>query len=151
MKRASSFCKGFTVIECLVALAIISVIGILFASAMDGFRRINRESLSMSSADREINEILENVRSSVESHQVMFDSSSESRERILDPKNLPMAWDVGLHGTAEQCPGCGGRHGYVIQPFVGGGMSGLYLITLRMTYRKWSETYKDFQFVVTTK
>ncbi|HRO67357.1 MAG TPA: hypothetical protein PL182_07325 [Pseudobdellovibrionaceae bacterium] len=151
MRNSPSSSTGFTIVESLVALAIVTVVGLIFVSGLDGFRRMSRASLGMSSADREINEILENVRSSVESNQVMFDSSPEAKEKMLDPNDLPMAWDVGVHAPVDQCSGCGGRYGYVIQPFQGGGMSGLYLITLRMTHRNWKESHKDYQFVVTTK
>lgn len=65
---------------------------------------------------------------------------------------MTMAWDVGVQTPVDQCPNCAGRYGFVIQPFEGTGLQGLYLVTLRMTHTSWvGEKYRDYQFVVTTK
>lgn len=141
---------GFSVIENIVAMGLLVFVSFTFISGLMAMKQLSQTSLVSNSSEREVNEIIENVRAGLDTYQVNFEKTGEARAEALENQPLTMAWDIGIQTTAAACPGCGGRYGFVIQPFEGTGLQGLYLVTLRMTHVKWSEP-RTYQFVVTTK
>lgn len=149
MKRLNGQ-RGFSVIESLVAMGLLVFVGFTFISGLMAMKQMSQASFVGTSSEREVNEVVENVRAGLQNYQVNFNRGEDARRVALEDVPLKMAWDVGIQTPVENCKGCGGRYGFVIQPFEGTGLQGLYLVTLRMTYVTWKEP-RIYQFVVTTK
>lgn len=149
-----SICKnnrGQTIVESLVGFALISVVGSAFVGGMVALRNTTKDTVIMSSSEKQISDIAENIKAGVENYQVNFDYS-ESAGAILDVNNLPMAWDNGRIAPREACKDCAGTYGYTIQPYES--FRGLYKVTLRMTHKTWAEKgepFRDYIFVVSAK
>lgn len=149
--------KGFTLVENLIALAIVGVVSIGLFGGMVVMQKLATTSRMMSASDKQISDIADSVRVALESHQIDFGRSVKSSaeqnidsiNRSLDVDKLPMYWDTGMTGTKEDCPNCQGRYGFIIQPFEQ--FPGLYVVTLRVTHESWMEPYKEYQFVVSAR
>jgi hypothetical protein len=142
--------KGQSIVESLVALGLISVIGMTFASGLISLRNTSKKSLMSSSTDRQIADIAENIKSGVQDYQVNFDYDQTHIDDYLPINNLPMQWDVGKVAAKGNCKTCEGTYGYIIQPYEK--YRGLYLVTLRMTHKSWlPEKFRDYTFVVSAK
>lgn len=153
--------KGLTIIESLLGLAMITIVGSFFISGMLGMKKVAKDSGTKNSLYKQINDVIENIRPNVRMYQINYATSDEERDKALQVDKLPMAWGNGTLSTAEQCPGCPGRYGYVIQAYPN--MKGLYLVTVRMSHKDWATGaptaegtptavgaygYMDYQFVV---
>lgn len=142
--------KGQGIVESLVALGMITVIGMTFAGGMVQLHKTSHASLLGSATDRQIADIAENIKAGVQDYQVNFDSDPAQIDTYLALENLPMVWDVGRVAAKGQCDACGGTYGYIIQPYEN--YRGLYLVTLRMTHKSWlPEKFRDYNFVVSAK
>lgn len=141
--------RGFSIIETLVAVAVSLIVmsGLLVGAFY--IRKMSSSVQVRSTEEKQIAQVIENIRSSVENYQVTYDASETAREAALQIKNLPMAWSSDVITTVAACKDCPGRFGFVIQPFEG--MRGLYIVTLRLTHREWTEGAKDYQFVVSVR
>jgi len=146
MMRSS---KGFTLIETAVALGVAAIGSFLILKGMDSMRDLTEETLLLSSNERQIHAIADNLRTGIEQHQINFDYSDASTNRELKLEDLPMAWDVGQSAPKEECKNCRGRYGYTIQVLER--YRGLYQVTLRVTHKEWREPFRDYKFVVTVK
>lgn len=140
---------GFTTMENLVAISIALVVGLAMVGGLVSYRKLSQNVILMSSTDKEVNDIGENIRANMESFQINYNFSAADKEKYLALSSLPMAWDVGISMPTEQCSDCAGRYGYIIQPFEE--FRGLYVVTLRMTHKNWEEPFREFQFVVSAK
>ncbi|MEK2645688.1 hypothetical protein [Bdellovibrio sp. BCCA] len=143
--------RGQTIVESLVGLGLIAIVGSAFIGGMVSLRNTSRSTVVMSSSEKQIADIAENIKSGVENYQVNFNYKTAAGE-MLAPDSLPMAWDNGKVALREDCPDCAGTYGYVIQPYES--YRGLYKVTLRMTHKMWAakgEPYKDYIFVVSAK
>jgi prepilin-type N-terminal cleavage/methylation domain-containing protein len=141
--------KGFSLAEVMVAVGLVAVIGFSLVSGIVHFRRIVEKAKVSQVLELQINDIVENIRPNINRYQVTYEYSKEFRERRLAVDSLPNAWDVGIVSTVAECPSCLGRYGFLVQPYTN--MPGLYVLTVRMTYKGWSEGHKDYSFLVTTK
>lgn len=139
---------GFAIIENLVSLVIILMATGALMSAIMVYRRVAHSVETQSSQEKQVLQIIENVRTGLENYQISFAVGDAERDRLLASSKLPMAWDAEIVTAKENCPGCPGRFGYVVQPFEG--MRGLYLVTMRMTHKDW-DIPKDYEFVVSAK
>lgn len=149
MKKFSSQERGFTLVENLMAI-LIGVIGLsAIISGVVMYGKVNKSIEVLDSTENNINQIAESIRANIGSFQINNQFSGANIDVLLDPKKLPMAWDTDITASAEDCPSCLGRFGFVIQPFEA--YRGLYLVTLRVTYASWGSTYKDYEFVVSAK
>lgn len=140
--------KGFSLVEAMVAIGLVSLVGFSLAVGIHQFRTLVAKSQVSQVVDRQINDIVENIRPNINLYQIDYSISETERLDALAIEKLPMAWDVGVMATAKSCPSCPGRYGYIIQPF--SGLPGLYMLTVRMTHRSW-EAFRDYTFVVTAK
>ncbi|QDK45293.1 hypothetical protein DOM22_09075 [Bdellovibrio sp. ZAP7] len=149
MKKLNS--RGQTIVESLVALGLISFIGLIFFGGLVQLRKTTSDSLLDSATDRQIADIAENIKAGVQKYQVNFNLDKAALETLLKPENLPMVWDVGVVAEKGQCDRCQGTYGYVIQPF--DKYRGLYMVTLRLSHKSWlpHETYRDYNFIVSAK
>ncbi|MBO9667801.1 MAG: hypothetical protein J7501_13440 [Bdellovibrio sp.] len=144
--------KGQTIIDSLVALGLISIVGLTFAGGMGALRNISKASLLTSTTDRQVSDISENIKAGVQNYQVNFNVNQAAADDYLKVENLPMSWDIGIVTKKGECDTCKGTYGYIIQPYEQ--FRGLYLVTLRMTYEDWkknNEAYRDYKFVVSAK
>lgn len=145
MKKAN----GYTLVESVIAMGLITLIGGILVLGMFQYRKIISRSQTLHMVETQINDIVENVRPNIHLYQILYDHSKEARDKALNPRLLPMAWDAGRLATANECPTCSGRYGFTIQPYPG--FPGLFLLTLRLTHRDWPEPFRDYTFLVTTK
>lgn len=148
--------KGQTIVESLVGLGLISVIGLAFSGGMVALRNATKTSVVMSSTERQINDIAENIKAGVENYQVNYNfdtaGTTTNLDKALDYQNLPMAWDNEITTSRDNCPKCAGTYGYIIQPLEA--YRGLFQVTLRLTHKDWAahgEKYRDYTFVVSAK
>ncbi|QDK38087.1 hypothetical protein [Bdellovibrio sp. NC01] len=143
--------KGQTIVEALVGLGLLTVVGFTFTGGMISLRNSTKSAVVLSSTERQINDIAENIKAGVENYQVNFDYKTGTKES-LNVDTLPMAWDNGIITTRAQCPKCAGTYGFVIQPLEQ--YRGLYQVTMRLTHESWkknNEEFRDYTFVVSAK
>lgn len=141
--------KGFTLIETGVALGVAAIGAFMILKGMDSMRDLTEDTLLLSSNERQIHAIADNLRTGLEQQQINFDYSDASTKRELKIEDLPMGWDVGISAPKDSCPNCRGRYGYTIQVLER--YRGLYQVTLRVTHKEWREPFRDYKFVVTVK
>ncbi|WP_413578449.1 hypothetical protein ACLVWU_07915 [Bdellovibrio sp. HCB290] len=142
--------SGQSIVEALVALGLISIIGLTFAGGMVSLRKTSKASLMASATDRQVNDIAENIKAGVQDYQVNFNYDQTKIDDYLPVDNLPMLWDVGRVAERGNCETCKGSYGYIIQPYEI--YRGLYLVTLRMTHESWlPDKFRDYTFVVSAK
>ncbi|MBS1971629.1 MAG: prepilin-type N-terminal cleavage/methylation domain-containing protein [Bdellovibrionales bacterium] len=143
--------SGYTFIEVLLSLGLLSIVMFAFIGGFISLKGSSRDSLVLSSSERQVDDIAENIKASIENYQVNFNYKT-GKETALTLDNLPMAWDIGVLSTRAECPDCAGTYGYIIQPLEQ--FRGLYQVTLRMTHKSWAvkgEKYRDYVFVVSAK
>ncbi len=153
--------KGFSILEAMLGLAMLTLVGSFFISGMMGMRKVAKDSGTKNSLYKQINDVIENIRPNVRMYQINYGTSDEERDRALAVDKLPMAWGNGTLSTAAVCPSCPGRYGFVIQAYPN--LKGLYLVTVRMSHKDWAQGqqteegkptavggygYLDYQFVV---
>lgn len=140
---------GFTMVEIFIALAIMAVGIYGVTTGMDSMRDIAEDTMILSANERQINNIADNIRTGLEQYQINFNYTDQSTQTELKVQDLPMAWDIGINARAVDCPNCKGKYGYTVQVLEA--YRGLYMVTLRITHKDWSEPYRDYKFVVTLK
>lgn len=143
--------QGQTIVEAIIGFALITIVGLAFVGGMVSLRNTTKGTVILSTTEKQVSDIAENIKSGVENYQVNF-SDDSSGEDPLDPSTLPMAWDSGVSVPKDDCATCAGTYGYVIQPY--SNYRGLYKVTLRMTHKAWienGENFRDYVFVVSAK
>ncbi|WP_413291383.1 type IV pilus modification PilV family protein [Bdellovibrio sp. HCB337] len=138
---------GFTIIEVLVALAMIVSVGSLFSLGLLGYKNLNLKSKTSSTVMKQIHNLVENIRPNLQLYQVNFDPNMD-RDVKLKVDSLPMAWNRDYVGKASDCPDCPGRFGYVVQPST---QTGLFILTVRVTHNTWASKYVEYQTFVSIK
>ena len=128
--------NGFISVEGIITMAVALIVALELLQGISTFRKVSKNIAVSNSKDKEIYEIGESIRMSLDSFQVNYSFDSKDTEKLLDVKNLPMAWDSGIQSTVKECPQCPGRYGFVIRPLEE--QRGLYLVTMRLTYQTWS-------------
>ena len=141
--------SGFSLTEIMISLGILGIVVSVFSFAFYNYTRTSKLSQLKGSSDKQVNDLVEMIRGSIENYQITFDSKLATKEDLLDVKELPMAWDLNYYGRAVDCPTCQGRFGYLIQPNTD--FPGLYVVTIRVTHADWPEKFRDFQFVTSAK
>ncbi|GEM_PF-929922 len=144
--------QGFSILESLLGLAMITLVGSFFISGTLSMRKVAKESGTKNSLYKQINDIIENVRPNVRMYQINFVQTEQEKNNMLALDALPMAWGNGMLVTKDKCKDCPGRYGFVIQAYPG--MRGLYLVTVRVSHKDWAQDTskqkinpKDFGFV----
>jgi type II secretory pathway pseudopilin PulG len=145
--------RGFTLLEIFFALGIM-VLGVyLISEGVNQMDVSSRESRLLSSTERTINVIADNIRTGLASYQITYDTNPSAIEKALDVSTLPMAWGPGTVISVADCTAAGGcptgRFGYVITPAPN--TMGLYTVTLRMTNSEWKDPYRDYTFLATVQ
>lgn len=143
--------QGQTIVEALVGFGLIAIVGFAFVGGMVSLRNTTRSTVVLSSSEKQISDIAENIKAGVENYQVNF-NYDKSASSLLKPDDLPMAWDNGIVALRSECPECAGTYGYTIQPYEE--YRGLYKVTLRMTHKSWiekGEPFRDYIFVMSAK
>lgn len=155
MRKIMKCQSGFTLLEIMFALAIL-VLGVyMTVEGVNQMSELSRETKNLSTTERQITMIVDNVRTSLSQYQINYEYSAEAKLAALQLDTLPMEWDPGIEravtadclGPAKKC--LGGRYGFVVQPVEQ--YRGLYMITLRMTHRDWKEPFREFEFLVTVQ
>lgn len=155
--------KGFSILESLLGLAMITLVGSFFISGAMSLKKVSADSSTKNSLYKQINDVIESIRPNVRMYQINYFTSDQERNAALALETLPMSWGNGIISTAEKCSQCPGRYGYVIQSYPG--MKGLYLVTVRLSHRDWSANavnpgaritpgsfgFVDYQFVVSAQ
>jgi type II secretory pathway pseudopilin PulG len=143
--------RGQTIVEALVGFALIGIVGMAFVGGLVSLRNTTKNTMVMSSSEKQISDIAENIKSGVENYQINFNYDASIGE-TLEVAKLPMAWDNGIIAQRSECQECAGTFGYTIQPYES--FRGLYKVTLRMTHTSWAakgEPFRDYIFVVSAK
>ncbi|HEY8279619.1 MAG TPA: type II secretion system protein [Bdellovibrionota bacterium] len=145
--------RGFTLLEVMFALGILIVGTYLAAEGVNQIEDLSKDTRTLSATERQINLIVDNIRTGLGNYQISYDYSREAKEELLDLKKLPMAWAAGVVEEVAKCEPkktCPqGRYGFVVQPVER--FRGLYTVTLRMTHKDWKEPYRDYEFLVTVQ
>ncbi len=146
--------KGVSLIEMMTAIGILAVGVVMVMRGVDSMQDMTKQTRNMSSTDRQVAMIVENIRTSLGQYQVHFNYSADSKSEALDVDNLPMEWSAGVERPiSNDCrvkkiclPG---RYGFIIQPIEN--YRGLYEVTLRMTHTDWKDKYREFRFLATVQ
>ena len=95
--------KGFTLLEIMFSLGIL-VLGIyLIVEGINQMDVSSKETRLLSSTERTINAIADNIRTSLGSYQITYDSSTVAKENLLGLATLPMAWGPGTVMPVSKC------------------------------------------------
>lgn len=137
---------GHTLIELLIGFAILTIVSMAFMQGISSIANMKETADTSMSVEKQINNIIENIRVNARLYQVAFTRDTLTRQAMLADKNLPIAWSSKLISDSETCPACPGRAGYVIQPL--DGVPGLYIVTVRLTHTAWGGQAREYQFVV---
>ena len=142
--------KGFSIIESLIALSLLSIVMLISYSSIDQVKKLANNVTSSENSEKQALQIIENVRSNMNTFKATYEYySDESAEKLLEDSKLSMAWDKNIHTTTEKCPDCKGRYGYVLQPYEK--YRGLFVLTLKVTHQSWGANSKKFRFLVSAK
>jgi len=141
--------RGVTLVEILVGIGISTVLILLAVNASYQLAKVNSNVSTSIVENRQLLNIVENIRKGVSYYQIHFDESPEIRNQFLATDKLNFAWSSQIIAKASECPDCPGRMGYIIQPYRE--IPGLYLVTVRLTHKEWDTPFKDFVFTVTPK
>lgn len=147
--------RGVTLLEIMFAMGILALGTYLTIEGVDQLSESTRSTKNISSTERQIAMIVDNIRTSLGQYQINYDPSSATKQEALELDSLPMEWDPGVERLA--IPECladkkkclGGRYGFVVQPLEE--PRGLYTVTLRMTHRDWKEPFREYTFLVTVQ
>lgn len=142
--------RGFTIIESLVGISLLGILLSISISAVQQVRKISETVTTSEISDKQILQIIENVRSNMNSFKATYDYYDEiSANMLLEDSKLAMAWDNNTDTTIDKCPTCRGRYGYVLQPYEK--YRGLFILTLKVSHQNWQSGPKTYKFLVTAK
>ena len=142
--------KAFSFLELLIVGTVFAVIFAGLVSFSRALATSTHKSVSARNQDREISNILEKVIKNFDRYQMGFNAIGTGRtDTLLDPDNLPIAWDKDILVAADQCADCPGRLGVVVRPHET--LPGIYTIKMRITNSILFEGHKDYNFLSTFK
>lgn len=142
--------RGFTIIESLVGMSLLGILLAISITSVQQVRKISETVTTSESSDKQILQIIENVRSNMNSFKATYDYYDEAiADGLLEDNKLAMAWDGNIDTTKDQCPTCRGRYGYVLQPYEK--YRGLFILTLKINHQTWPGGPKTYKFLVTAK
>ena len=139
--------SGYSLVEILVALAIIVVVGSIFSAGFLNYHNMQLKSKTSSTVMRHVNNLVENIRPNLQLYQINFDPNIDLDQR-LQTGSLPMAWSRDYLGKAADCPQCPGRLGYILRPST---QAGLFLLTMRVTNTSWGTKYVEYETYMSIK
>lgn len=142
--------KGFTIIESLVALALLAIVMGISFSSIQQVRNLSSQVSTSESSEKQVLQIIENVRSNMNTFKATYEYyTDEKSEELLAQNKLSMAWDKNILTTVANCQSCKGRYGYVLQPYEK--YRGLFILTLKITHENWGANSKKYKFLVSAK
>ncbi len=142
--------KGVTIIESLVALALLTIIMLISYSSIQQVKKISAQVSTAESSEKQVLQIIENVRSNMNTFKANYEYyTDEKAEELLAENKLAMAWDKNILTTVDKCLDCKGRYGYVLQPYEK--YRGLFVLTLKITHKNWGARVKKYKFLVSAK
>lgn len=147
MKIVSRRMTGYTYIEAIAAVGILSVISYGIYSGVVYLSSQTHRVINISTKDKAMSALLSTIRTNVDLFQINYDLTPAAMEQLLAVNNLPQAWSTNAGITdVKNCPTCPGRIGYVVQPV--GGIRGLLQVTVRITNKELFDGHQDFTFMV---
>jgi prepilin-type N-terminal cleavage/methylation domain-containing protein len=142
--------KGFTLVEVMVATAIIGGLLYWFSGGTSLLSKRNKQLSELMVMERHVNSLYENIQSNIDIYQITYDPQEFINN--ADPTNLnkylPLAWDMKTLTDIKNCKECPGRMGFIIVPL--DGYRGLYKLTIRATHPK-VPLFKDYNFLINGK
>ena len=151
MKRFNE--RGATLLEIMFALGILIIGTYLVVEGVNQMENSSKETQLLSTTERQINTIVDNIRTSLGNYQITYDPKAV--DTLLALNSLPMAWAPGVVLAVKDCSptkSCPpNRFGFVIVPVAGLGSRGLYKVTLRMTNAEWKEPFREYHFLATVQ
>lgn len=142
--------RGFTLIESLIGIALLTVLILMSITSIQQVKSLSQNVNLSEASDKQILQIIENVRSNMSSFKSTYEYYSEaSANSLLTSDKLAMAWDSNTNTTVALCPTCKGRYGYVLQPYEQ--LRGLSILTLKISHQSWGSESKTYKFLVTVK
>lgn len=108
--------KGFSLIETLIATAVLSVVGVLAAQGLGiAFKQMDQAEVQDSKVNLSAN-ILNTLVTNASSFQIDY-SNIDEVEFLKDHNEFRRAWDTdGRDSTIEKCPSCRGRYDFIFKP-----------------------------------
>lgn len=132
--------QGVTLIETVVAMAILGIISGSLVSAIGQYNSQRDRIVTLGSRDIQIAGLVENIRSNLQFFQSSYEGYSRSDSvqsiDVLLPnkESLPLAWSTdGAISNIADCVRCEGRMGMLIQP-IKNFTAPLFVITLRVSH-----------------
>ena len=142
--------KGFTLVEVMVAAGVLAVVVYIFSGGTSFLAIRNKQLEELMIMERHVNALYENIQSNIDVYQVTYDPQefNENADPSKLNKYLPLAWDMKILTSVDNCENCPGRMGYVIVPL--DGYRGLYKLIIRATHPK-VPLFKDYIFLINGK
>ncbi len=126
--------KGMSLVELLLASTIVLVsFGATFSFVL-GVKKKTENLLNSRSRSVQIQKLAQNILADPKLFRVNFDPSEAEACRALADGDLPLVWDNINVYDKEDCPGCQGKLGFVVQPFPLPSIRGVYLVTIRVSH-----------------
>ncbi len=142
--------KGVTIIESLIALALLTIVMLISYSSIQQVKKISAHVSTSESSEKQVLQIIENVRSNMNTFKANYEYyTDEKAEELLAEDKLAMAWDKNMLTTVKNCQDCKGRYGFVLQPYEK--YRGLFVLTLKITHKNWGTHVKKYKFLVSAK
>jgi len=159
-RRKNKFSRnqGLTLIETVVAMAILGILSGALVSAIGQYNTQRDRIVTLGSRDVQIAGLVENIRSNLQFFQASYEDFSRSASvqsiDVLMPnrQSLPLVWSSdGAISNPEECPHCEGRMGILIQP-ISNFSAPLFVITLRVSHPEVSAgALVDYRFMAAFK
>lgn len=142
--------NGFTIVEVMIAVAILGAFAYYFAGGGDFLSSRNKQIEELMVMDRHVNNLYENIQSNIDIYQITYDPKdfNDNSDPTKINAYLPMAWDLKVLTDVASCTKCPGRMGFVIIPL--DGYRGLYKLIVRVTHPKIPK-FKDYTFLINGK
>ena len=132
--------KGFTLVEAVVSIAVLSVFIVLGGQGIgiinEDMQRTKSYTAKVDLAANLLNMLVEDAKS----YQIDY-TVKTSAEYLSDYTKFKNAWDFdGTVSTPEECPLCRGSYAFIIEPIQGNNQ--LNILTVKIYHPKFTGTQK---------
>ncbi len=128
--------RGSSFVELLISGAIVLAAFVGTMSFVVNVKNKTQLMLSKRSRSVQLQKVAQMILADPKLFKVNFDPSETATCQALETDSLALGWDDTRIANVEDCIGCKGRLGYVIQPFPLLSVRGVYIVTIRVTHPK---------------
>ena len=138
--------RGLSLVEILMAMTIAGVAIFVMISSMQTTMNAASKVNATRGREKALQTVLQTIIKNAPSYQVNFETSEAHLTKLLDPANLPWAWDEDRVLPVSQCPECVGRLGFVLQPH--NLVPGAYRLRVRIKHPSIGLEHRDYTYII---